>query len=92
LKEGERERERCPEFLLLFLKGMTGALALFRYLVSYRSCEMLFDSAVSFQGREGAEAVGDGRDAVDAEGSRHRRNAAVAEVPFNLVRANFVIF
>jgi hypothetical protein len=53
---------------------------------------MLFDSAVSFQGREGAEAVGDGRDVVDAEGSRHRRNAAVAEVPFNLVRANFVIF
>ncbi len=32
-REKERERERCPE-LLLFLKGMTGALAPFSYLVS----------------------------------------------------------
>jgi hypothetical protein len=30
----ERERERCPE-LFLFLKGMTGALAPFSYLVLY---------------------------------------------------------
>ncbi len=33
----ERERERCricPEFLSLFLKGMTGALAPFSYLVN----------------------------------------------------------
>ncbi len=38
-KERKRERERCricPEFLLLFLKGMTGALAPFSYLV-YKS-------------------------------------------------------
>jgi hypothetical protein len=35
-KEKERERERCrigPELLFLFLKGMTGALAPFSYLV-----------------------------------------------------------
>ncbi len=35
-KEGERERNKffnCPELLLLFLKGMTGALAPFSYLV-----------------------------------------------------------
>ncbi len=39
-KEGERERERerercriCPKLLFLFLKGMTGALATFSYLV-----------------------------------------------------------
>jgi hypothetical protein len=28
-----RERENCPELLFLFLKGMTGALAPFSYLV-----------------------------------------------------------
>jgi hypothetical protein len=36
-KEREKERERCrmcPEFLFLSLKGMTGALAHFSYLVS----------------------------------------------------------
>jgi hypothetical protein len=42
--ESERERERkkerercriCPELLFLFLKGMTGALATFSYLVIY---------------------------------------------------------
>ncbi len=44
VKERERERERergrerekcriCPELLFLFLKGMTGALAPFSYLV-----------------------------------------------------------
>ncbi len=33
-EEGERERCRiCLEFLFLFLKGMTGALAPFSYLV-----------------------------------------------------------
>ncbi len=35
-EEGERERERfrtCPELSFLFLKGMTGALAPFSYLV-----------------------------------------------------------
>ncbi len=37
-KERERERKRergriCPELLFLFLKGMTGALAPFSYLV-----------------------------------------------------------
>jgi hypothetical protein len=35
-KDRERERERCricPELLFLFLKGMTGALAPFSYLV-----------------------------------------------------------
>ncbi len=32
-KEGERERERCRIWLFLFLKGMTGALAHFSYLV-----------------------------------------------------------
>ncbi len=35
-REKERERERCricPELLFLFLKGMTGALAPFSYLV-----------------------------------------------------------
>ncbi len=35
-REGERGRERCricPELLFLFLKGMTGALAPFSYLV-----------------------------------------------------------
>ncbi len=33
-KEGEGERCRiCPDFLILFLKGMTGALAPFSYLV-----------------------------------------------------------
>jgi hypothetical protein len=36
-REGERERGRgrknCPELLFLFLKGMTGALAPFSYLV-----------------------------------------------------------
>ncbi len=39
-EEGEREgekggkgKERCPELLILFLKGMTGALAPFSYLV-----------------------------------------------------------
>jgi hypothetical protein len=31
-RERKRERERCPE-LFLFLKGMTGALAPFSYLV-----------------------------------------------------------
>jgi hypothetical protein len=29
----ERKRERCPELLFLFLKGMIGALAPFSYLV-----------------------------------------------------------
>ena len=36
-RERERERERCRiclELLVLFLKGMTGALAPFSYLVS----------------------------------------------------------
>jgi hypothetical protein len=33
-REGEREREKCPE-LFLFLKGMTGALAPFSYLVTF---------------------------------------------------------
>jgi len=36
-KERKRERERCricPELLSLFLKGMTGALAPFSYLVN----------------------------------------------------------
>ena len=33
-REGERERFRiCPEFLFLFLKGLTGALAPFSYPV-----------------------------------------------------------
>jgi hypothetical protein len=32
-KELEREGERCLELLFLFLKGMTGALAPFSYLV-----------------------------------------------------------
>ncbi len=32
-KMRERERENCPELLFLFLKGMTGALAPFGYLV-----------------------------------------------------------
>ena len=35
-REGGRERERCricPELLFVFLKGMTGALATFSYLV-----------------------------------------------------------
>ena len=33
-REGERDkRERCPELLFLLLKGMTGALAPFSYLV-----------------------------------------------------------
>jgi hypothetical protein len=35
-RERQRERERCricPELLFLFLKGMTGALAPFSYLV-----------------------------------------------------------
>ena len=36
-RERERERERCPEMLFLILKGMTGALAPFSYLVSNRS-------------------------------------------------------
>jgi hypothetical protein len=31
----EGERERCPELLFLSLKGMTGALAPFSYLVTY---------------------------------------------------------
>ncbi len=31
--ERERERERCRIWLFLFLKGMTGALAPFSYLV-----------------------------------------------------------
>ena len=39
-REKEREREResskiCPELLFLFLKGVTGALAPFSYLVVY---------------------------------------------------------
>ncbi len=39
-KERERERKRercriCPELLFLFLKGMTGAMAPFSYLVFY---------------------------------------------------------
>ncbi len=34
-RERERERERiCSELLFLFLKGMTGALAPFSYLVN----------------------------------------------------------
>jgi hypothetical protein len=37
-KDGERENNNlyfnCPELLLLFLKGTTGALAPFSYLVS----------------------------------------------------------
>ncbi len=32
-RERERERERCRIWLFLFLKGMTGALAPFSYLV-----------------------------------------------------------
>ncbi len=32
--EKEGERERCPELLFLFLKGMTGALAHFSYLIT----------------------------------------------------------
>ncbi len=42
--EGEIERERCricPEFLFLFLKGMTGALATFSYLASMNMRKML---------------------------------------------------
>ena len=31
----EGERERCPELLFLFLKGMMGVLAPFSYLVTY---------------------------------------------------------
>ncbi len=39
-REGERQKESercgiCPELLFLFLKGMTGALAPFSYLVFY---------------------------------------------------------
>jgi hypothetical protein len=37
-RERERERERCricPELLFLFLKGMTGALAPFTFLVAH---------------------------------------------------------
>jgi hypothetical protein len=34
-RERERERERCIIWLFLFLKGMTGALAPFSYLVYY---------------------------------------------------------
>jgi hypothetical protein len=32
-REGERERERERERIILFLKGLTGALAPFSYLV-----------------------------------------------------------
>ncbi len=38
-REREKERERCricPELLFLLLKGMTGALAPFSYLVYHR--------------------------------------------------------
>ncbi len=31
----ERERERCPQLLFLFFKGMTGTLAPFSFLVFY---------------------------------------------------------
>jgi hypothetical protein len=46
-RKREREREReiyiyriCPELLLLFLKGMTGALASFSYLVANKWLNM----------------------------------------------------
>ena len=37
-RERERGRENCPELLFLILKGMTGALALFSYLVLLYCC------------------------------------------------------
>ncbi len=48
-KEGEREgergrkRERCRILLFLFLKGKTGALAPFSYLVFYKHVRLLTD-------------------------------------------------
>ncbi len=41
-RKGEiaRERERCPEMLFLFLKGMRGALAPFSYLVYNNMLEL----------------------------------------------------
>jgi hypothetical protein len=39
-KEGERDKCRiCREWLFLFLKGMTGALAPFSYQVQYMNAE-----------------------------------------------------
>jgi hypothetical protein len=44
-RERKKERERCPELLFLVLKGKTGALAPFSYLVdnvSTKSCEVAY--------------------------------------------------
>ncbi len=61
--ESEREREICRIWLFLFLKGMTGALAPFSYLVLYNKL-MSFSLAVtstlskySGQGKEPTHAV-----------------------------------
>jgi hypothetical protein len=43
-KEGGRERgrKRCPKLLFIFLKGMTGVLATFSYLVYYRHADCCY--------------------------------------------------
>ncbi len=46
-RKREKEGERCriwPELLFLFLKGMTGALAPFSYLVSHKKRIFLYIS------------------------------------------------
>jgi hypothetical protein len=43
-KDRRRERERCRIWLFLFLKGMTGALAPFGYLV----CIYIFNTVCVF--------------------------------------------
>ncbi len=52
-RETEKERERCricPELLFLFLKGMTGALAPFSYLVQNRLIEGSSEKVETFYG------------------------------------------
>jgi hypothetical protein len=51
-KEEERERCRiCPEWLFLFLKGMTGALAPYSYLLLYTYLSSLDSENINMIGR-----------------------------------------
>jgi hypothetical protein len=61
-KEGERERDRererqrqrcrkCPEWLFLFLKGMTGALAPYSYILLYTYLSSLDSANINMIGR-----------------------------------------
>jgi hypothetical protein len=41
-REREKERKRCRIWLFLFLKGLTGALAPFSFLVYYNTLKLVF--------------------------------------------------